>query len=228
MPMKRCVIAAALLAATAVPLLLAALPTAPAAAAGATQEVMISNFAFAPSSFSVTVGTTAQWTNHDTAPHDVTVTSGPVAIHSPTLSTGQSWSYDFTVAGTYNYICSIHPDMHGAFTVRPAVPEPNTPPSATVSSHTDAAQPNTAPLGLAGQTQPGRTAHVATRRARPAAAGTQPAPAATTTVTVAAAASTPSTARELKPLLIIAGVVAAIATFCLLLLASAPDTPSRT
>jgi hypothetical protein len=187
---------------------------------------MVSNFAFAPSSVSVPVGTTVEWTNHDTAPHDVTVTSGPVAIHSPTLTTGQSWSYAFTVAGTYAYICSIHPDMHATLTVRPAAPPPSVAPApvAVSPARTAVAQPNaTAPGSATGASQL-RTAAQAAPSASASPLATQP-PAATTTVTVAAA-PTASTVHELKPLLIVAGVVAAVATFCLLLLASARDAPA--
>ena len=231
MRMKRRLIAAALLAATALPLAIEMASTATADAAAATQDVMMSNFAFAPSSVSVTAGTTVQWTNHDTAPHDVTVTSGPVAIHSPMLSTGQTWSYAFTVVGTYHYICSIHPDMQAVLTVHAAAPPPSavsTPPTTSTSTRATAGQPGAAPLGLTQDAQPSHGgAHTAAPHARPVAASTQPAPAATTTVTVAAAATGPSTTRELKPLLIVAGVVAAVATFCLLLLASARDTPDR-
>jgi hypothetical protein len=40
-----------------------------------------------------------------------------VALHPPTLSQGQTWSYTFSKAGTYSYICSIHPNMTGSITV---------------------------------------------------------------------------------------------------------------
>jgi len=86
--------------------------------------VEMTNFAFSPAAVNVHTGDTVTWTNHDTAPHDVTVTSGPVAVHSPLLSTGQTWSYTFTTPGTYDYICSIHPDMHAVVTVA-AAPAPS-------------------------------------------------------------------------------------------------------
>ena len=47
----------------------------------------------------------------DTAPHTVTVTSGPVKFDSGTLQKGESFSYTFKETGTYEYYCAVHPDM---------------------------------------------------------------------------------------------------------------------
>jgi plastocyanin len=90
---------------------------APAATAAvqpvAASTVTIVNFAFSPAAVTVPAGTTLTWTNNDSAPHDIS--GGP--LHSPTLSRGQTWSYTFSKAGTYGYICSIHPNMTGSVTV---------------------------------------------------------------------------------------------------------------
>ncbi|NMH99376.1 cupredoxin domain-containing protein [Pseudonocardia acidicola] len=75
--------------------------------------VTIANYAFSPAALTVPVGTTVTWTNTDSVPHDVS--GGP--LHSPILNQGQSWSYTFSTAGTYSYICSIHPYMNGSVTV---------------------------------------------------------------------------------------------------------------
>ncbi len=93
----------------------AAAPAKPAAAG--TKSVMIMNYAFSPASLTVSVGDTVTWTNEDTAPHTVTVTNGPVKFDSGTLQKGQSFSYTFTVAGTYSYYCAVHPDMVASVTV---------------------------------------------------------------------------------------------------------------
>jgi plastocyanin len=76
-----------------------------------TKTVMIKNYAFSPATLTVNVGDTVTWTNMDTAPHTVTVSSGPVKFNSGNLSTGESFSYTFTAAGTYSYYCAVHPDM---------------------------------------------------------------------------------------------------------------------
>jgi plastocyanin len=93
--------------------------TAPAAvsvprAPAATQSVTIANFAFSPASLTVSRGTTVTWTNNDSAPHNVR--GGP--LQSPTLNQGASYSHTFTSAGSFSYVCTFHPSMHGMVTVR--------------------------------------------------------------------------------------------------------------
>ncbi|MGW3246113.1 cupredoxin domain-containing protein [Streptomyces sp. NPDC001070] len=89
----------------------AQIPTAPSVAA---RHVAIAGFAFSPATLTVSHGTSVTWTNHDSEPHNVV--GGP--LHSPTLSKGASYSYTFTRPGTYSYICSIHPYMHGTVVVK--------------------------------------------------------------------------------------------------------------
>lgn len=69
----------------------------------------IKNFAFSPANLTVRVGTTVTWTNRDSDAHTVVSSNGP--LHSPTLDTGDTYRYTFTKAGTYSYLCSIHPFM---------------------------------------------------------------------------------------------------------------------
>lgn len=73
------------------------------------QSVTIANFAFSPATLTVKKGTTVTWTNQDSAPHNVRGTNGGPS--SETLAKGQSYSFTFTTAGTFPYICSIHPNM---------------------------------------------------------------------------------------------------------------------
>jgi plastocyanin len=110
---------------------------APTPAAAATQAVTMAQYSFGPAALTVHVGDTVTWTNQDQAPHDVTTTSAPVALHSPTLSTGQSWTYTFTQPGAYAYICSIHPDMKARITVLAAAPTstPQRPTPTTATRH---------------------------------------------------------------------------------------------
>jgi len=102
-----------------------------APAAATSQSVMIMNYAFSPSSLTVAPGTTVTWTNMDTAPHTVTVTSGPVKFNSPNLQKGDTYSFTFTTAGTYKYYCAVHPDMTAAVTVAgsTSTPTPTPPPT---------------------------------------------------------------------------------------------------
>lgn len=71
---------------------------------------------FAPPVFNVTVGGTVTWVNKDTTVH--TVTSNSSLFDSGTLTTGATWSYTFTQAGTYPYYCTFHPMMVGTIVVR--------------------------------------------------------------------------------------------------------------
>ncbi|MDQ1046070.1 cupredoxin family copper-binding protein [Streptomyces sp. V4I2] len=84
----------------------------PAAAAKADYQVDIMGNKFGDGKqLVVEVGQTVQWTNHDSVPHTVTTTKAPVKFDSGTLEQGDSWSYTFTKAGTYEYYCAVHPDM---------------------------------------------------------------------------------------------------------------------
>ncbi|HWU20364.1 MAG TPA: cupredoxin family copper-binding protein [Nocardioides sp.] len=79
--------------------------------------IKIQNYAFSVPAAKVKVGQTVTWINMDTAPHTVTVSSGPVKFSSPNLQKGDTFSYTFTKAGTYSYYCAVHPDMKATVTV---------------------------------------------------------------------------------------------------------------
>ncbi|NPE31550.1 cupredoxin family copper-binding protein [Methanococcoides sp. SA1] len=82
---------------------------------GVTVEVMIEDFKFAPKEIRISVGDTIKWTNLDTAPH--TATDNNDMFDSGTLEKGESFSMTFDEAGTYDYICTIHPWMEGTVIV---------------------------------------------------------------------------------------------------------------
>ena len=88
--------------------------TAPAAPVNGDQ-VNIDNFAFVPATLTVRAGSTVTWTNHDEEPHTVAASDG--SFHSPGLGTGGTFSHTFATAGTFDYVCSIHPMMHGTVVV---------------------------------------------------------------------------------------------------------------
>jgi plastocyanin len=74
------------------------------------------NCLFNPASFNATVnGNAVVWKNNGHATHNVTTNSTlngslPTVV-STNLVNGNTYSYSFTVAGTYHYYCSIHPWM---------------------------------------------------------------------------------------------------------------------
>jgi amicyanin len=88
-----------------------AVPPVPAA----TADVGIVNFKFTPSALTVKVGTTVVWTNKDAIGHTVNFMTG--GINSNVLNQNDQFTHTFTTPGTYDYICSIHPFMHGSVTV---------------------------------------------------------------------------------------------------------------
>jgi plastocyanin len=78
-------------------------------------SVAISNFTFSPNQITVKAGTKVSWTNSDGAAHTVTSNSG--AFDSGTLNPGNSYSFTFNTPGTYNYHCTIHPNMTASVVV---------------------------------------------------------------------------------------------------------------
>ncbi len=80
-------------------------------------QVDIQNFAFQPANIQVQPGTTVTWTNRDTAPHTVAFSNGSGMQGSAVLRQGDTFSYTFKTAGTFQYYCSVHPYMVGTVTV---------------------------------------------------------------------------------------------------------------
>ena len=81
-------------------------------AATAEAKVDIIDLAFKPQELSVAVGTKVTWTQLDTAPHTVVSKSGPMVLNSPFMEhVGDKYSYTFTSPGTYEYWCTVHPEM---------------------------------------------------------------------------------------------------------------------
>ena len=75
----------------------------------------ISDYTFSPATITVHVGDTITWTNNGPSPHTATASNG--SFNTGTLKKGQSASHTFTQAGTFAYICTIHPFMHGTVVV---------------------------------------------------------------------------------------------------------------
>jgi plastocyanin len=83
-------------------------------AAKSSTTVAISGFAFKPATLRTTVGKTVTWRNADAAPHTAT----GQAFSSPQLGKGGTYKRRFTRAGTYAYLCALHPEMRGRIVVR--------------------------------------------------------------------------------------------------------------
>jgi len=74
-------------------------------------------YAFSPATLTIHVGTKVVWTNKSSAPHTVTGTGG-WSFSSAVFGGNHSVSHVFKRAGTYHYMCSIHPYMTAKIVVR--------------------------------------------------------------------------------------------------------------
>jgi plastocyanin len=86
-----------------------------AAAGGA--EVTMQDIKFDPSNVTIDAGQTVTWTNDDSVGHDVTgddfKSGDPGAMQN-----GDTFEHTFDTAGTFDYVCTVHPGMEGSVTVK--------------------------------------------------------------------------------------------------------------
>ncbi|MEY9855713.1 plastocyanin [Catenulispora sp. GAS73] len=81
-------------------------------------QIVISNFAFSPTDLTVSAGQTVTVVNNDSTTHTLTATTGK-AFDTGDLAPGKTATFTApTTPGTYAYICTIHPFMHGTLTVK--------------------------------------------------------------------------------------------------------------
>lgn len=79
--------------------------------------VDVTDMKFSPAEVTVKVGETVTWKFKDSVPHTVQgIGDKAMGINSPIFDKGE-WSYTFFAAGTYRYLCSLHPQMRGTVTV---------------------------------------------------------------------------------------------------------------
>jgi plastocyanin len=84
-------------------------------------HIFIRQDAYSPARIQVVLGTTVTWTNRDNVSHSVVISPEVISTNdmwqSRLLSTGDSFSYTFTMRGTFQYHCSEHPEMTGTVIV---------------------------------------------------------------------------------------------------------------
>jgi plastocyanin len=88
---------------------------APSGDAVRSAEVEIEDFAYEPDPVTIEEGGKVIWKNRDAAPHTATAEDG--SFDTGTIEEGKLKSETFKEPGTYAYICSIHPQMHGTVEV---------------------------------------------------------------------------------------------------------------
>ncbi|MGI8643909.1 MAG: cupredoxin domain-containing protein [Thermomicrobiales bacterium] len=85
-------------------------------ASGDEVAVEIVDFTF-PETLEIAVGTTVTWTNQDSARHTVTSDPNGDAFQSGTMNEGDTFSFTFEEAGTFEYFCEFHANMQGTVIV---------------------------------------------------------------------------------------------------------------
>jgi len=85
-------------------------------ALAANQTVVIDGTAFAPVSVTVQRGDRVTWTNKDPFPH--TATAQDRTFDSRSIAAGDSWTWVADKAGTFDYVCTLHPTMKARLVVR--------------------------------------------------------------------------------------------------------------
>ena len=89
----------------------------------------IADFQFTPAQITINQGDTVTWTNNGPTPHSATAPDG--SFDTGIFPAGQSRSHTFNDAGTFSYICTPHPNMHGTIVVQASQSGGDTPDSST-------------------------------------------------------------------------------------------------
>jgi len=90
---------------------------APSGNAVRSEKVEIEDFAYNPDPVTIEEGGKVIWLNEDSVAHTATAEDG--SFDTGTLEEGKLKSETFKQPGTFEYICSIHPQMHGTVEVVP-------------------------------------------------------------------------------------------------------------
>lgn len=88
---------------------------APSGDAVRSAEVEIEDFAYRPDPVTIEEGGKVIWKNRDSVPHTATAVDG--SFDTDTIEEDKLKSETFKEPGTYEYVCSIHPQMHGTVEV---------------------------------------------------------------------------------------------------------------
>ncbi|WP_329171980.1 cupredoxin domain-containing protein [Streptomyces sp. NBC_01477] len=95
----------------------ASAPASSSAAGGGADRIGIKNFAFGPATLTVKPGAVVTVTNNDSTTHTVTATAAK-AFDTGDIAPGATKTFTAPAkAGSYPYMCAIHPFMAGTLTV---------------------------------------------------------------------------------------------------------------
>lgn len=81
-------------------------------------KVGIVDYGYYPAQLTVAPGTMIQWANSGSEGHDVTGQGPGGAWRSGPLAPGEQYERTFYLPGTYDYVCTVHPQMRGLLLVK--------------------------------------------------------------------------------------------------------------
>lgn len=87
----------------------------PNTAARGSYTVAIKDMKYQPSILTVKVGSTVEWQNADIVAHTVTAVDNK--FDSRIIAPGGSWKFIARKIGTFDYICTLHPNMRAKLIV---------------------------------------------------------------------------------------------------------------
>lgn len=76
--------------------------------------ILIENFKFSPETLTIKTGDTVEWKNNDSTIHTIVFDN----LKSDSINQGGTYTHTFDTAGTFNYICGVHPSMKGTIIVQ--------------------------------------------------------------------------------------------------------------
>jgi plastocyanin len=79
-------------------------------------NVTMKGIAFNPAEITIKAGDTVTWTNDDSVGHDVTADAFKSGAAGG-IGTGDTFEHTFDKAGTFDYVCTVHPGMEGTVKV---------------------------------------------------------------------------------------------------------------
>ena len=99
-------------------------------------SVRMLDFSFSPATITVNVGESVTWVNAGEEPHNAVGDAFSTAL----LDAGKSASKSFSSAGTFSYICTVHPQMKG--TVKVVAAQAQTEPQGSGTEEDDPPAPS--------------------------------------------------------------------------------------
>ena len=83
------------------------------------KEVVMKDITFQPETVDVAKGDTVTWKNDDSVNHDVTADDDSFSSgDAGGMASGDTFEHTFDKAGSFKYVCTVHPGMEGEVVVK--------------------------------------------------------------------------------------------------------------